>query len=263
MSERRRGMWIKDPMTDDAVSELVDFSIILSIILLATAVIVVAGIPIIKHTQETQYSQNIVQSFQVLAPNINKVVKGTSPSQSIELKMYGGTLSVTSDSYMEVNMKVWNSSNGSYGTETYGKHMGMIKNDYYGTSVAYENTGIWAIYDTGNSVMKLEPLFTYSNNVLFIPYSSLSGISSLSGSGLVRVTTDGGRRTIESYHNVSQVNISITSEYHEPWGKHLSEKIDMPIVSRDAANNTVHLGRTYTQDIDVYIIESPMHITLN
>ena len=262
-AKRSVGMKRRNLESDDAVSELVDFSIILSIILLATAIIVVAGYPLIQHLQENQHSENIVQSFQVLAPNINKVVKGSAPSQSIELKMYGGSLSVTSVSYMEINMKVWNAANGSYDTETFAKHIGTIENNYKDTYVCYENTGIWSKYQNGHSLMKLEPLFSFSDNVLLIPCSSLSGSSSLSGTGLVSVTANGGRRTIERHYNVSQVNISIKSDYFEAWEKYLNESMEMPVENVDWTNSTVSTSRDYPSNIDVFIVEAPMHITIN
>lgn len=264
MRERRSvDMKIKNLGSDDAVSELVDFSIILSIILLATAIIVVAGYPLIQHLQENQHSENIVQSFQVLAPNINKVVKGSAPSQSIELKMYGGSLSVSSTSYMEINLKVWNSTNGSYDTEIFSKHIGTIENNYKNTFVSYENTGIWSRYENGQSIMKLEPLFSFSDDILLIPFSSLSGSSSISGSGLVSVTANGGRRTIERYYNVSQVSISIKSDYFKAWEKYLNESMEMPIENVDWTNTTVNASKNYSPDIDVFIVEAPMHITIN
>ncbi len=256
-------MTLKDINSDDAVSELVDFSIILGIILLATAIIVVAGIPLLKHMQENQHSENIVQSFQVLAPNINKVVKGNAPSQSIELKIYGGTLSVTSASYMKVNMKVWNAANGSFETETFGKHIGTIENSYKDTLVCYENTGIWARYENEKSVIKQEPLFSFSDNVLLIPCSSLSGTSSLSGNGLVSVTANGGRRTIESYYNISRVNITIESNYFKAWENYLNGTMKMPIIMTDEVNNTVYASKNYAQNIDVFIVESPMHVRID
>lgn len=251
----------RDLRSEDAVSELVDFSIILSIMLLAAAIIMVAGVPLIKSTQDKQHSENIVQSYQVLAPNINKVVKGISPSQSVELKMYGGYISVTSTSYMDVSMKTWNSSSASYETESFGKHIGTIESRYRDTFIAYENTGVLVRYNWGRPVTRLEPFFTYSDGVLLIPCSSLSGNSFLSGSGLVSVTANGGRRTIESYHNVSQVNITISSDYYEGWADYLNGTMGMSILE-DEGNSTVTASKMYGQNIDVYIIEAPMDIVI-
>ncbi|WMW21558.1 hypothetical protein RE476_09175 [Methanolobus mangrovi] len=249
--------------SDDAVSEMVDYSIILSIILLATGIIVVAGVPMLEHIQETQHTDNIKQSFQVLAPNVNKVVFGNAPAQSVELKMYGGSLSVTKDNYINISMQVWNNSAGSPETVSFGRQMGNIENDFQNTLICYENSGVWAKYASGDSVMVAEPRFTYANNVLVIPDASVSGSSSVSGSGLVRVTADAGRRSIESYRNVSQVNVTVTSDYFKAWEKFLNERLEMSTIDINETTQTVLAGKSYTENIDVYIIKAAMDVTID
>lgn len=255
---------MKDNFTrsDDAVSEMVDYSIILSIILLATGIIVVAGVPMMEHMQETQHTENIKQSFQVMALNINKVVFGNAPSQSVELKMYGGALSVTGNSQIDITMQIWNSSAGSFNSSFYGKQMRKIENDFHDTAIGYENTGVWAKYDSGEAIMVSEPRFTCANNVLVIPDGSVSGTDSISGSGLVRVTTDAGRRSIESYENVSHINISIRSDYFEAWERYLNESLRMQIVDVDAANYTFTASKDYNPNIDVHIVGAAMDVTI-
>ncbi len=249
--------------SDDAVSEMVDYSIILSIILLATAIIVVAGVPMLEHMQETQHTDNIKQSFQVLAPNVNKVVFGNAPAQSVELKMYGGSLSVTRNNYINISMQVWNNSAGSSETVSFERKMGNIENDFQNTLISYENSGIWAKYSSGDSIMVAEPRFTYANNVLVIPDASISGSSSVSGSGLVRVTADAGRRSIESYQNVSQVSITVTSDYFEAWERYLNEHLEMATINVNETTQTVLAGKSYTENIDVYIIKAFMDVTID
>jgi hypothetical protein len=248
---------------DGAVSEMVDYSIILSIMILATGIIVVAGVPMLEHMQETQHTENIKQSFKVLAPNINKVVFGNAPSQSVELKMYGGSLSVTRNNYINISMQVWNDSASSFETVSFGKQMGNIENDFQGTLISYENSGVWTRYSLGESVMLAQPRFTYANNVLVIPDASFSGSSSVSGSGLVRVTADAGRRSIESYQNVSQVNITIRSNYFEAWERYLNEHLDMPTALVDDTNRTIYTSKNYSQNIDVYIVKASMDVTID
>lgn len=247
---------------DGAVSEMVDYSIILSIIILATAIIVVAGVPMLEHMQETQHTENIKQSFQVLAPNVNKVVFGNAPAQSVELKMYGGSLSVIKNNYINISMQTWNNSASSFETVSFGKQMGNIENDFQGTLISYENSGIWAKYSSGDAIMLAEPRFTYANNVLVIPDASISGASSISGSGLVRVTADAGRRSIESYQNISQINITITSDYFKAWEKFLNEHLEMTTYVNDTSQ-TVLASKNYTENIDVYIVKAAMDVTID
>jgi hypothetical protein len=250
--------------SEDAVSEMVDFSIILSIMLLATGIIVVAGAPLLENTQKMQHTENIRQGFEVLALNMNKVVQGNAPSQSVEMKMYGGYLSVAGDNYISIDLQVWNSSANDFEIQpAVGSRIKNIENSFQDTTISYENTGVWAKYSTGQSVMVSEPRFTYANDVLVIPIAKIDGITSISGSGLVRVTADSGRKTVEAYENVSQVNITVTSEYFEAWGRYLNESLQMPIVMVDTNNKTINLSKDYLINIDVYVASSPMTVTIN
>jgi hypothetical protein len=250
--------------SEDAVSEMVDFSIILSIMLLATGIIVVAGVPLLENTQNMQHTENIRQGFEVLALNMNKVVQGNAPSQSVEMKMYGGSLSVAGDNYISIDLRVWNSSANNFEMQpAVGSRIKNIENSFQDTTISYENTGVWAKYSTGQSLMVSEPRFTYANNVLVIPVARIDGITSLSGSGLVRVTADGRPKRVERYENVSRVNISITSDYFEAWGRYLNESLQMPIVMVDTDNKTINASKEYLTNIDVYVTSSPMKVTIN
>ncbi|MBN2109787.1 MAG: hypothetical protein JW705_01685 [Methanosarcinaceae archaeon] len=254
-----------------AVSEMVDYSIILSIILLATGIIIVAGVPMLEHMQDTQHTENIRQSFEVLALNMNKVVFGNAPSQSVELKMYGGSLAVrgySGNSHIDINMSmdVWNTSTGSIESveQSYGKEMKKIENDFRDTTIAYENTGVWARYSSGESIMVSAPRFTYTkNDVLVIPDGSITGTDFISGSGLVRVTADAGSRSIETYQNVSHINISINSVYYEAWGRYLEESLGMQIVDFNASNSTFTASKDYNPNIDVYIVNAAMDVRID
>ncbi|MDW7731117.1 MAG: hypothetical protein SCH66_01665 [Methanolobus sp.] len=249
---------------NDAVSEIVDYSIILGIIVLATGIIIVAGVPMLENMQESQYTENIRQSFEVMALNMNKVVFGNAPSQSVELKMYGGALSVGRDNYVRIDLQVWNSSANAPEIESAVGHVVKnIENSYQDTIISYENTGVWAKYSDGEAVMVSEPRFTYANNAMVIPVAKIDGRQSLSGSGLVRVTADGGRKNIHLYENVSQMNISVTSDYFEAWGRYFNESLQMPVVMVDSNNRTVNCSKNYLNNIDVYVIESPMKVTID
>jgi len=250
--------------SEDAVSEMVDFSIILSIMLLATGIIVVAGTPMLENTQIMQHTENIRQGFEVLALNMNKVVQGNAPSQSVEMKMYGGSLSVAgNNNYIGIDLRVWNSSANDFEMK-YPVDITLknIEDRFQDTAISYENTGVWAKYGNGQSVMVSEPRFTYANNVLVIPIANIDGTTSLSGSGLIRVTADGGRKAVDTYENVSQVNITVTSDYFEAWGRYLNESLQMPIVI-DTDNKTINASKEYFTNIDVYIASSPMTVTIN
>ncbi len=248
---------------EEAVSEVVDFSITMGIMLLAIAIIGTAGFPLVEYMQEVQHTENIKQSFTVLTSNINKVAFGSSPSQSVEVKLHDSTTAVTGTSSISVDMLVWNSSTGTVDTESFDRQLRVIENRYKERSIGYENTGAWAKYEREKVVMVSKPNFAASDDLLMIPAIMLSGSSSVSGTGLVRVVCDGGLPSVHRYENVSMVNITIGSEYYDGWGKFLNETMDMRVTGYDTANDTVFTSRLYSPDnIDVVIVYSPMKVII-
>ncbi len=249
--------------SDEAVSEMVDFIIILSIMVLATGVIVVAGMPILEDKQNVQHTENIKQTFEVLALNMNKVVHGNAPSQSVEMKMYGGTLSVAGDNYVEIELGIWNSSAGYVESHiAVGSMVKRIEHEFQGITVSYENTGVWTRSEDGPSVMVSEPHFAYANNMMIIPISEIWGTSSISSSSLLRINADGGTKIVSTYDNVSQVNITIRSDNFQSWARYLNEGLRMPIVMEDNHNKTVSVSKQY-DNITVYVCRTPMTVTIN
>ena len=247
--------------SESAVSEVVDFIIILSVMLLAVSVIAVQGFPLVEHLQESGHTENLRQGFTVVAANLNKIVFGKAPSQSVELKMYGGSLSVTGSSTINVTSYVWNSSKPGTEAQTFERQMRMLEKNYEGNSICYENTGTWAKYPSGNSVMLSEPQFSFNGNTLIVPASMIAGSSSTGGSGLVSIISDGGERWTYSYQNVSRVDITITSKYYQAWESYLEETMGMN-TSVDDVNSTVHAQRLYSENIDVHAIYSPMTVKI-
>ncbi|MDG6244210.1 MAG: hypothetical protein QCH31_07440 [Methanolobus sp.] len=249
-------------LSDDAVSEVVDFSITLGLMLLAIGIIGVAGYPMVEHMKEMGHTENIRQSFSVLTPNINKIVAGKTPSQSVELKMHGGTVSITGDSYMNVTVDIWNESTSSMERVSHERQLRMIKNEYKGTTIAYENTGAWAQYPAGRAVEVSKPVFAYDNSSMIIPMVTITGSKAISGAGLIRVVSDGGHLSVESYRNVSRVEITLSSDYYHAWESYLSESLEMQIIDVNTSTRTVFAGKDHNPQIEVFITVSPMSVSV-
>lgn len=249
-------------ISEEGLTEVVDFTITMGIMVLAIAVIGLAGYPLITHMKDMGHLENIEQSFSVLQPNMNKVVYGKAPSQSVELKMYGGMLAVTGTSSISVNMSVWNETIAANDEIEIQRQLRMIENDFKDTYICYENTGIWTKYPQGKAIAISKPDLAFDDKTLVIPMVTISGSSSMSGSGLVRVVSDGGQLSVKRMQNVSNVNITIVSDYYEGWEKYLDNDLRMQITNIDAANNTVFATRSYNPNIDVLISTAPMSVTV-
>ncbi|PQV43664.1 DUF7289 family protein [Methanohalophilus euhalobius] len=247
--------------SEGAVSEVVDTILILGIMLIAISIIGVAGYPALQNIQEHGHTENIKQSHIVLGENINKVVFDMVPSQSVELKMYGGNALVSGTSTINVTMQTWNSSSAGLENQTFKRQMREIKHSYEETAVAYENTGVWAKYGNEGTIMVKKPGFVLSDNNMIIPVAAVMGSNGISGEGLIRVIADGGYSSVFSYENVSSVDITVKSDYYTGWENYLNETMGMQVINRDETNTTVHLRKEdFSENIDVYITHSPMKV---
>lgn len=230
--------------SEKAVSEVVDFVTILGILVLSIGLIAVAGYPMLKSVQEAKHIENTKQSFIVLADNINKVVQGQSPSQSVELKMYGGTLSVTGNSTINITAN----SSGQRTTIVPTTEMRSIESTVGDTVIAYEGTGVWAKYPGGNTLVVYKPLITNQSKVLVIPVVTIIGTSSTGGIGMSGVTVD-GTPGVTFYGNVSDMRITVTGDYTKGWENYFKNIMAWSFCT--AGECTAKLD---TSNIDVYTL---------
>jgi hypothetical protein len=239
-------------LSEDAVSEVVDFVTILGILTLSIGLIGVAGYPIVKNAQEANHIENTRQSFIVLAENINKVVLGQAPSQSVELKMYGGSLSATGSSTINITANSTNST-GTSRIVLVDRQMRSIESTVGDTYVAYEGTGVWAKYPNGNTILVSKPLITNQSNVLVIPIVTIGGISSTGGSGMSRVTVK-GVPSVTFYKNVSDIIVTITGDYNMGWEDYFKNIMSWSILTSGTTTSELIARLDTTNNIDVYIL---------
>ncbi|CAG1002649.1 hypothetical protein METP3_03455 [Methanosarcinales archaeon] len=246
---------IKFLSSEDAVSEVVDFVTILGILVLSIGLIGVAGYPILEKAQEANHIENTRQSFIVLANNINKVVMGQAPSQSVELKMYGGSLSVTGSSSIIITANSTNISTGNIErmpllNET---RMRSIESSVGDVVIAYEGTGIWAKYPNGNTILISKPLIISHNNMLIIPVVTINGASSVGGSGMSRVTAK-GVATVVLYSNVSDIIVTINSKYSNGWKNYVDSEMQQIFCISTGSPGECTEPLNIAKNIDVYIL---------
>ncbi len=240
-----------------AVSEIIDFVTILGILVLSISVIGVAGYPMLKNTQDAKHLENTRESFTVLAENINKVVLGQSLSQSVELKMYGGMLSVLPSSVREstINITLNNTSHVIF-SETY--RLGVIEAKYDAAAIGYENTGAWINYTSGATIMVSKPIFVISNNTIFIPVTTIIGSSSTGGSGLVRVVAEEIWSELNHTSDVKSIRIIVNSSYTGGW----QEKFFKETNSWAALPGEQIMEKTFDAPVDVYIQQKAIYVQI-
>ncbi|MCE8426271.1 MAG: hypothetical protein J5U17_10910 [Candidatus Methanoperedens sp.] len=247
MSSSNRSVYFLE--SNDAVAEVLDFVTILGILMLAFSMIALAGYPILRSAQETRYIENTRQSFVVMADNLNKIALGQSPSQSVELKIYSGTLSTSMDSSINITAK---NSTGQMITLV-DQNMGNIQNSIGDTVVAYEGTGVWVKYPNGHIFNAYRPLITNRSNILVIPIVVISGNTSVGGTGIARLKAD-GTPGITSFSNVTNLTMTISGNYVSGWKDYLGDIMDL-----DDTPDSKLVGHLNSTKLDVYILRTAMY----
>jgi hypothetical protein len=243
---------IKLLSSDDAVSEVVDFVTILGILTLSIGILGVAGYPIIKNAQEANHIENTRQSFTVLAENINKVVMGQAPSQSVELKMYGDMLSVISASTRTSTINI--ALIRDAGNVSFEYDLGAIEAKFDTAIIGYENTGTWINYTSGGTIMISKPDFVISNDSMYIPVTTIGistkGSSSMGGTGLVRVVAEEKWSELNSVSDVKSIRIIVNSSYTGGWQQRFLKETNSWTV---LFSGQLIMGQDFNPPVNVYI----------
>ncbi len=240
--------------SQDAVAEVVDFVTILGILIISLSVIGLAGYPALKNAQEARYIENTKLSFVVMAENLNKVALGQAPSKSVELKMYGGRLSVSMDSTIKINAT--NSTNKEI--TLFDSTLGTIQNSIGDTVVAYEGTGVWIKYPQGVTLNAYRPLFANQSGALVIPVVQISGNSSIGGNGLSRIRAEGSP-SVSIYNNVSNITITIKGDYVSGWKDYFENINKMGWMTNSSTSGTYTAVFNRTKNLDVYILNTQIY----
>jgi len=219
--------------SESAVSEVVGFIFVFSIVMLAISVIYAVGYPAIQSSKENTQFQNMEQSFMVLQSNINTVAFGHAPGRTLETSLGGGSITVNS-SKGSIIVK----EQGMPGIEWYNGPLGAIEYEKEGRRIAYEGGGVWKRYPAGAALKVSGPrIFVQDTSdgnrtvfVSIINISSENGISSVGGEGTASVTV----RSKPSTHPLNitylslgdNVEIIVKSDYADAWERYFNETID-------------------------------------
>lgn len=245
--------------SDDGVAEVIDFVTTIGILMISFSVIALGGYPVLKSAQETRYIENTRLTFVILAENVNKIALGQAPSKSIELKMYGGQLSTTGDSTIEINATIFNSTSlKGYDNLTFSKDMRSIENTVGTTVVAYEDTGVWIKYTDTVVLNPYKPIIINQSGSIIIPVVTVIGNSSVSGTGMSRIRAEGEPVTTV-WNNASNITVKINGDYAQGWKDYFNNTNEMDWFMVDSSITTMTARLNFTRNIDVYIMHTNLY----
>jgi len=251
--------------SESAVSEVIGFILIFSIVVLAISAIYAVGYPTIQSSKENAQFQNMEQSFMVLQSNIKAVAFGQAPVRTLKTSLGGGSLTVYPSEYLnEENITVKNGTTGIIWEGT----IGAIEYENNGRSIAYVGGGVWEKYPAGSAIKVSEPrISVHEDNgnktvsVSIINISSENGISSVGGEGAASVRVRSNSLITPSpiiTYPPGDVTITVTSYYADAWERYFNETVDPSDDVEHVAGTTVVTATIYnvnTLIVNEHVIE--------
>ncbi len=207
-------------MSERAVSNVLGFSLILGVVIIALSLVFSHTYFMINDAKEKVKYESMAQGFRKIQSIIEYSAYSKNPLKSIRILLNEGSISVKPGGDVTICVVINNTTAYSYS----GK-MGMIEYSFKETRVAFENGGVWLL-SSGKPVMVSEPrIFIYKKKVnnetiLFIALTKINGSGSVGGKGFAEVEVRYNSSETRVFNESGYVEMNITSDYAQAWKRY-------------------------------------------
>ena len=214
------------------VSEIVGYSLIFGIVIVATAMVFSYSYSMVGKSKEDVRFESMVQGFRKIQDAVESVVYGKSSRKEIRILLSGGEVHTIRDNGVTVTVII-NNSTALQKSST----MGGIEYSYPEYTMSFENGGVWLKSRDKTTMISQPRIFIYKKNVnnetiVFIALTSINGSGSAGGEGMVTLTFDLSSAKVNVFNQSGYIYMSINSSYVDAWKKYFDEL-------RGYSNNTV------------------------
>jgi len=201
-------------VTDRAVSDVLSFVLVFSLITASVGLVTVVGLGGLQDARDTERISNGERAFEVLADNQLDVAHGGAPSRATEIKLAETTLTLADplDSNVSLDSGPTAGSTQSrpitFGTSGDGGNLSR--------GVVYEHGAVFRV-DRGGAAMRRAPSFQFDSDRTVIHYMTLESqtgdVQRRAGSTTVLVRSVRGTTTVLSHHEpTGSATITIQTE---------------------------------------------------
>lgn len=222
---------------ESAVSEIVGFLIVLTVVTLAIGIITVGVNPLLEKTRNDVYMQNMEDSFRVLQQRMLDVALDDAPTKTSGIALHKGIIVFDPDA-VNITVNVTNANSTRYIKNA---SLGRLSYESVDRGIVLEGGALMARYGQASVVKESPPIYkVYSDDTLVIMLVDLEGLrSSISGSGNLDVIA---RYNASSSTYVSglreNVSLSLKSPNAAVWEKELAEQGFTVMRTGDTVNAT-------------------------
>jgi len=169
---------------DRAVSDVVGYVLVFSLITLSIGAITVGGFSTLQDRQDAERINNAERAFDVLAGNMEDIYRDGAPSRATEMRLSGGTLRYGES----VNVTVRDRTNSNINQTMELTPLVYADGD---TEIVYAGGAVIRA-EPGGSVMLREPPFVFRSDRTVLPFvrtTPSASRTSLTRDGTIRVET--------------------------------------------------------------------------
>lgn len=207
-------------MNDRAVSDIVGYVLVFSLIVATVGVVTVVGFGTLEDRQAAERINNVERAFDVFAANVEDVYRDGAPSRATEMRLAGGTLSHGEG--VTITIEADNGENVTAIPRPLVYSGG-------GSEIVY-TAGAILRSDDGSSVMLEEPPFRTDTPTASFPLVETfrtSGPSTVSVDGTVRVTSSA--RTVnttvsDAFADADSYTITVDSPRSAAWMRYFESQ---------------------------------------
>ena len=228
-------------MDERAVSDVLGFILIFSLISLVVAIVSLSGFAGIQELQDAEQVNNAERALEILADNIEDLYLRGAPRRSTEVELAGAQLSSAEPTRFEV--RITNLDPALYPDPSSAKVLYPIRYSAPdGTTLVYENGAVIREDPNSATVMKHEPNMVFSkqggSKTAILPIIATSEAAGISGETTALIRTEsGGSAVLDRYDDPTtpplvtgtqyevQLRITTSPERAEVWQRHLQEEI--------------------------------------
>jgi hypothetical protein len=210
-------------MDDRAVSDVVSYVLIFSMVSVTVGVVSVAGVASLQDVRDVEQVSNTERAFEVLADNLEDLHREGAPTRATEISLANGGLSTTSEA--TINVSGWN-TNGNLLFSTGNVTSDVIRWRATGDNpeeLAYEFGAVIRSSLSGGIVTRQGP-FNFDSDRTIIPIVQTRATNpSQRGEGIVRVR---GARSLPSIVHrgsttLDSLWLNMTTDHGTAWQHYL------------------------------------------
>jgi hypothetical protein len=207
-------------MNSKAVSEVLGYIMILSIVILITSFAFAYSYSVVTDTKEKVKFESMNQGFRKIQNMVEYTAYSKNPRKSIRLLVNEGMVSVKGGN--QINITVKSLSEILYNNRY---DMGLVEYEFENYKVAFENGGVWQKSFDGVSIVSEPRIFIYRKQIanemiVFVALTRIQGNSSVGGYGFVNILVEYNSSQTRSFNQSGYIELNITSEYAGAWNSY-------------------------------------------